>query len=35
MTSENFVEMLKVAHDVPNKYNNKKGYNLGYSDGNI
>ena len=33
MTSENFVEMLKVAHDVPNKYNNKPGYNLGYFDG--
>ena len=32
MTSENFVEMLKVAHDVPNKYNNKPGYNLGYFD---
>lgn len=33
MTSENFVEMLKVAHDVPNKYNNKYPKNLGYFDG--
>lgn len=33
MTSESFVEMLRVAHDVPNKYNNKPGYNLGYFDG--
>lgn len=33
MTSKDFVEMLKIAHDVPNKYNNKPGYNLGYFDG--
>ena len=25
--------MLKIAHDVPNRYNNKPGYNLGYFDG--
>lgn len=33
MNVSDFIEMLKVAHDVPNKYNNKPGYNLGYFDG--
>lgn len=33
MNVSDFIEMLKVAHDVPNKYNNKPGYNLGYYDG--
>ena len=33
MNVSDFIEMLKVAHDVPNKYNNRPGYNLGYFDG--
>ena len=33
MNVSDFLEMLRVAHDVPNKYNNKPGYNLGYFDG--
>ena len=33
MTAQDFIEVLKIAHDVPNKYNNKPGYNLGYFDG--
>lgn len=34
MISQNdFLKMLKTAHDVPNKYNNKYPKNLGYFDG--
>lgn len=29
-----FLKMLEKAHDVPNRYNNKYPYNLGYFDGN-
>ena len=33
MTVKEFIKSLKTAHDVPNKYNNKPGYNLGNFDG--
>ena len=33
MTAKEFIKVLKTAHDVPNKYNNKPGYNLGNFDG--
>lgn len=33
MNVNDFLKMLKTAHDVPNKYNNKPGYNLGNFDG--
>lgn len=33
ITSKQFIDMLNTAHDVPNKYNNKPGYNLGNFDG--
>ena len=33
MTSKDFIEVLKIAHDVPNCYNNKYPKNLGYFDG--
>lgn len=33
MTVKEFIKVLKTAHDVPNKYNNKPGYNLGNFDG--
>ena len=33
MTVKEFIDSLRTAHDVPNKYNNKPGYNLGYFDG--
>lgn len=33
MTVKEFIKALKTAHDVPNKYNNKAGYNLGNFDG--
>lgn len=33
MNSSEFLNMLKIAHDVPNCYNNKFPKNLGYYDG--
>ena len=33
MNSKDFLDMLKLAHDVPNYYNNKFPKNLGYFDG--
>lgn len=33
MNSSDFIEMLKIAHDIPNCYNNKFPKNLGYYDG--
>lgn len=35
MNVSDFIEMLKVAHDVPNRYCNKFPKNLGYFDGKV